>query len=182
MFVWLVHGANGVVDQNIYNVREFRGSSDFDIRHNLTADWLYALPFGKGRAFLSGAPGWLNRIVGGWQVSGLTWYRTGMPTTVAGGLEYNANYWLSSLAIKKTPFKTGLYTDQNGNPSLFANTSLSNSFEDELPGHTGTRALVRLASFINTDMALTKVFQLPKESQRVQFRAEAFNVFNNVNS
>jgi hypothetical protein len=50
-----------------------------------------------------------------------------------------------------------------------------------LPGHSGTRAAVRLASMFNTDMTLAKSIKLPHEGQRIQFRAEAFNVFNNVN-
>jgi hypothetical protein len=174
-------GEQGAAIQNIFNTREFRGSSDFDMRHNITGNVLYQLPFGKGRAFFRDTPGWLDAIVGGWQVSGLTRYRTGLPSTVAGGLEYNANYWLSSLAIVTGSVKTGVHIDQNGNPSIFANTSASNSFADELPGHTGKRAAVRLASFFNTDMAVTKEFKLRWESQRIQFRAEAFNVFNSVN-
>jgi hypothetical protein len=174
-------GEQGAAIQNIFNTREFRGSSDFDMRHNITGNVLYQLPFGKGKAFFHDTPGWIDAIVGGWQVSGLTRFRTGLPTTVAGGLEYNANYWLSSLAIATGPVQTGVHIDQNGNPSIFANTNASNSFADELPGHTGKRAAVRLASFFNTDMAVTKEFKLPRESQRIQFRAEAFNVFNNVN-
>jgi hypothetical protein len=174
-------GQQGAAIQNIFNINEFRGSSDFDIRHNVTANALCELPVGKGKTFLSNAPGWVNQILGGWQVASLIRYRTGLPTTVAGGLEYNANYWLSSLAILAQPVKTGVQIDQNGNPSIFANTSAANSFADELPGHTGTRAALRLASMFNTDMTVAKVFMLPWEGQRIQFRAEAFNVFNNVN-
>jgi hypothetical protein len=174
-------GQQGAAIQNIFNINEFRGSSDFDIRHNISANALYELPFGKGKAFLSGAPGWMDHIFGGWQVASLIRYRTGLPTSVAGGLEYNANYWLSSLAITTQPVKSGVQIDQNGNPSIFANTNAANSFVDELPGHTGTRAALRLASMFNTDMTVAKVFKLPWESQRIQFRAEAFNVFNNVN-
>jgi hypothetical protein len=99
---------------------------------------------------------------------------------VAGGVEYNANYWLTSLAIVTGPVQTGVHIDPNGNPSIFANPSASNSFADELPGHTGKRAAIRLPSFFNTDMAVTKRFKLPRESQLL-FRAEAFNVFNTVN-
>src|SRR6266481_7077774 len=174
-------GEQGAAIQNIFNRREFRGSSDFDMRHNITGNVLYGLPFGKGKALFHDAPGWANAIIGGWQVSGLTRFRTGLPTTVAGGLEYNANYWLSSLAIVTGPVKTGRHIDQNGNPSIFGSTSTSNSFADELPGHTGKRAAVRLPAFFNTDLGVTKVFKLPWESQRIHFRAEAFNVFNNVN-
>ena len=50
-----------------------------------------------------------------------------------------------------------------------------------LPGEVGTRAAVRLDNFVNTDLAVTKVFRMPIEGHRLQFRAEAFNAFNNVN-
>ena len=40
---------------------------------------------------------------------------------------------------------------------------------------------MRLASFFNSDLTLQKTFKLPREGQTIRFRAEAFNVFNNVN-
>jgi len=174
-------GQQGAAIQNIFNTREFRGSSDFDIRHNVTADFLYELPLGKGKMLFRNAPGWLNQVVGGWQVSSVIRYRTGLPTAVGGDLAYNANYWLSSLAIVTQPVKTGVQIDQNGNPSIFGNTSTANSFEDELPGHTGTRAALRLAPMFNTDLTLAKSFRLPREGERIQFRAEVFNLFNHAN-
>ena len=128
----------------------------------------------------NGVPGWANQIIGGWQVSSVIRYRSGLPTTVAGDLAYNANYWLNSLAIETKPVQAGVQIDQNGIPSLFANTSAASSFEDELPGHSGARAVLRLAPFFNTDLTLSKYFKLPWENQRLQFRAEAFNAFNNV--
>ncbi len=174
-------GQQGAAIQNIFNTREFRGSSDFDIRHNISANVLYELPFGKNKPFFHSAPSWANQIIGGWQVSSVVRYRSGLPTAVAGDLAYNANYWLSSLAILTQPIQSGVQIDQNGNPSIFGNTSASNSFADELPGHSGTRAALRLASMFNTDLTIAKSFRLPWEGQRVQFRAEAFNAFNNVN-
>jgi hypothetical protein len=174
-------GQQGAAIQNIYNAKEFRGSSDFDMRHNITANVLYPLPVGRGRTLLGGAYGWLDQIVGGWQVSSLIRYHSGVPTTVGGQLAYNANYWLSSLAIPTGPVPAGVHTDQNGYPSLFANTSVSASFADELPGHTGARAVLRLPGMFVADMSVVKTFPLPWESQHLQFRAEAFNVFNNVN-
>ncbi len=168
-------GQQGAAIQNIYNISEFRGSSDFDIRHNISANFLYELPFARHNS-----PRWLNAVVGGWQLSSVIRYRSGLPTAVGGDLAYNANYWLSSLAIVTGPLHTGVGIDNNGNPSIFGNTSASNSFADELPGHTGTRAAVRLAPMFNTDATLAKSVRL-KEGWRLQFRAEAFNVFNNVN-
>jgi hypothetical protein len=173
-------GQQGAAIQNIFNVKEFRGSSDFDIRHNVAANLLYELPIGHNKFFLRAAPAWLNSIAGGWQISSVIRYRSGLPTAVAGDLAYNANYWLSSLAIATAPVKTSVQIDQNGNPSIFGNTSASSLFEDELPGHTGQRAVVRLAPMFNTDLTLSKAFKVG-ENKRVQFRAEAFNAFNNVN-
>ena len=174
-------GKQGAAIQNIFNVKEFRGSSDFDIRHNISANFLYELPFGRNKLLLNNARGWVDQIIGGWQISSVIRYRSGLPSAVGGDLAYNANYWLSSLAIVTAPIKTGVKEDQNGIPSIFGNTNASSSFEDELPGHSGTRAAVRLAPFFNTDLTLAKTFRLPMENQRVQFRAEAFNAFNNVN-
>ena len=45
-------------------------------------------------------------------------YRTGLPTTVASNLAYNANYWLSSLAILTQPIEDGVTFDQNGNEHI----------------------------------------------------------------
>jgi hypothetical protein len=174
-------GKQGAAIQNIFNVKEFRGSSDFDIRHNITSNFLYELPVGKNKLLLRNASSWLNQIVGGWQLSSVIRYRSGLPSAVGGDLAYNANYWLSSLAIVTKPVQSSVRIDQNGIPSIFGTTDAANSFADELPGHSGTRAAVRLAPFFNTDLTLAKTFRLPKEGQRVQFRAEAFNAFNNVN-
>jgi hypothetical protein len=175
-------GEQGASIQDIYNLSAFRGSSDFDIRHNFNANFMYALPFGKDRWLLHSAPGWVDQIVGGWQVSSVWRYSTALPSAVQGDLAYNTNYWLSSLAVMNTPTPSGgVHIDQNGIPSLFSNTSMSNNFEDQPPEGAGTRAAVRLDPVFNVDAALTKAFRLPWEGKRLQFRAEAFNVFNHPN-
>ncbi len=175
-------GEQGASIQDIYNLSAFRGSSDFDIRHNFNANFMYALPVGKDKPLLHNAPGWLDQIVGGWQVSSVWRYSTALPSAVEGDLAYNTNYWLSSLAVMNTPTPSGgVHIDQNGIPSLFSNTSTSSHFQDQPPEGAGTRAAVRLDPIFNVDAALTKAFRLPWEGKRLQFRAEAFNVFNHAN-
>jgi hypothetical protein len=175
-------GEEGAAIQDIYNLSAFRGSSDFDIRHNFNANFIYALPFGKGKTLLHNAPTWLNQVVGGWQVSSVWRYSTALPSAVQGDLAYNTNYWLSSLAVVNTPIASGgIHIDNNGIPSVFTNTIASNNFQDQPPEGAGTRAAVRLDPIFNVDMALTKAFQLPWEGKRLQFRAEAFNAFNHPN-
>src|SRR2546425_3667171 len=97
------------------------------MRHNISGNALFELPLGRGKPLLQDVPRWLDMIVGGWQASGLTRFRTGLPTTVAGGLEYNAHYWLRSLAILTRPVKAGGDIKQKGKPSLFSHTSTSHS-------------------------------------------------------
>ena len=75
-------------------------------------------------------PGWADQIIGGWQVSSVIRYRSGLPTTVGGDLAYNANYWLNSLAIETEPVQAGVQIDQNGFPA-FRQHSAASAFEDE---------------------------------------------------
>jgi hypothetical protein len=172
---------DGAVIQNVFAPGQFCGSSDFDIRHNINANVIYELPFGRNKKLLSGAPGRLDQVIGGWQVSSIMRYRTGLPTVVQGNYTWNTNYWQNSLRIMTGPVTQKRGIDSNGNPSLFANTDVVNSFADQFPGQTGMRAALRLAPMTNFDIAVGKYFKLPWEGHRIQFRAEAFNAFNNVN-
>ncbi len=176
-------GTSGGVLQDAFNPNAFRGSSDFDARHNITTDILLQLPFGKGRRFAGNAPLWLDEAIGGWQLALIGRYHSGLPTTIYYGGIYNVNYENSSIAIAKPGYTpaTSIGIDNNGIPSLFANTSANTNFEASYPGVTGTRAIIRLPSFTNFDMSLSKSFAMPWEGHRLQFRAEAFNAFNNVN-
>jgi len=174
-------GQSGAVIQNIFNPKEFRGSSDFDIRNQVNIDVVYELPVGKGKPFWSSAPGWANEMFGGWQISSIMRFASGLPTVIQGNATWDTNYWQNTLAIPTAAFKTGTQIDNNGIPSLFGNTGASNDFADAYPGNVGTRALVRLAGMKNFDIGIAKSFPLPWEGHRIQFRAEAYNAFNNVN-
>jgi hypothetical protein len=178
-------GSSGAVIQNSFDPRAFRGSSDFDIRHNISANSVYELPFGKGKAFGSGVPGWANQVIGGWQVSGLMRYRSGLPTTITNAGVYPTNYLNSAIAILRpgaTLPANGNGFNQNGNPSIFRETAgAMSSFMGQYPGRVGQRGIIRTNGMFNVDLAVAKAFFLPWEGHRIQFRAEAFNAFNNVN-
>jgi hypothetical protein len=174
-------GQDGAVIQNVFNPSQFRGSSDFDVRHLVNVNVVFELPVGKGKLLLNSAPGWLNEIVGGWQISSIMRFSSGLPSVIQGNQTWDTNYWQNSLAIPTGPFKTQTTYDTNGNPSLFTSTDLVNSFADQYPGNVGARAVVRLAGIVNFDFGIAKSFPLPWEGHRIQFRAEAYNAFNNVN-
>jgi hypothetical protein len=169
--------------QDSYNPNSFRGPSDFDIRHNLTANFVVEVPVGKNKKLLGRAPKVIDAIVGGWQVSSLLSLRSGTPLNVSNAGIYSTNYLSSAIGILKpgAQMPASARFDQNGIPSLFANTNAVNSFVGEYPGTTGTRGILRSPNFYNTDLAVSKYFKMPWEGHRLQVRAEAFNAFNNVN-
>jgi hypothetical protein len=177
-------GQFGGILQNVFQPSINRGSSDFDIRQQINANWVYQLPFGKGRMFLASAPRWVDTIVGGWEISGLERIQTGTPLTITGFGNFNTNYWNSSpgvLAPGQSLPQTGLFIDNNGIPSIFKSTSAATSFTDAPPGGSPYRAIVRMPATYNTDMTVRKTFKLPREHQQLEVRADAYNLFNNVN-
>lgn len=178
-------GTSGGVIQDTFNPMSFRGSSDFDQRHNITANSVVELPFGKGKPFLGNASGVVNQIFGGWQASLLWRFRSGLPLNATAGGLYPTNYLSSALAIVRPGLsipENGTGFNQNGNPSMFRTTnSAAANFTAQYPGTAGMRSLLRGPHMSNFDLSLGKFFTLPFEGHRVQVRAEAFNAFNNVN-
>ncbi len=169
--------------QNSFSPNQNKGPSDFDIRHNVTANFVVEVPVGEGRKFLSHPPKVVNAILGGWQISSLVSIRSGLPVNVSNGGIYSVNYLFSAIGIMRPGASmpaSGSF-DQNGIPSLFANTNAVNSFVGEYPGTNGIRGILRGPAFYNTDLSVSKYFKLPWEGHRLGLRAEAFNAFNNVN-
>jgi len=175
-------GQDGAVIQNIFNPGQFRGSSDFDIRNQVNIDVVYELPVGKGKPLWNSAPGWANEMFGGWQISTIARFASGLPSAIQGNQTWDVNYWQGTLAMATAPYKVTNGYDVNGNPSVFGSTTATSSFGDAYPGSAaGTRAIIRLAGMKNFDIGVAKYFPLPWEGHRMQFRAEAYNAFNNVN-
>lgn len=175
-------GRTGGVLQNAFLPGASKGDSDYDFRHLINANVTYALPFGKGKMLLNTSHKWMDEIVGGWQISSLIRVQSGAPRTISGNGVFPTNYWQSSIAIPKGANPGyGLFTDAQGNPSIFQTTGASSSYQDSYPGQTGFRGIVRLPWQRNVDLAVQKDFAMPWERHSLQFRAEAFNAFNFVN-
>ena len=176
-------GQSGAIIQDSFDYSSFRGSSDFDIRHNITGNSVYVLPFGKGQRFFSGAGSLLNQIVGGWEIGMIGRFNSALPTTISNSGYYPTNYLNSAIAIRKpgTNVQTKVGYDQNGNPSVFSNTNAIEGFIGQYPGQTGTRAIIRLNNYVNFDANFAKRFFLPFEGHSLQLRAEMFNALNNTN-
>jgi hypothetical protein len=74
-----------------FNVRAGRAVSDFDLKHNFNASWVYALPFGRGRRFGSSPSRAVGALIGNWQFTGTLRWHSGFPLTPRNGFNYATN-------------------------------------------------------------------------------------------
>lgn len=162
---------------NTYDDRSFWGPSNFDRRHVLSVSYIYDLPFWRNPTTL------LQNVLGGWQISGSTFYRSGTPFSITrttdiagvgdGGFGQPVDLVGDPNANTNGKFSNG--TDDNFafNPAAFANPA---------PGTFGnsTRNILRNPSSQQWDIAVFKNVGLGG-LRRMQFRAEIFNFPNHPN-
>ncbi len=177
--------------------------ADFDIRHVFNLNGIYQLPFGRGKPFLDHG-GIADVLFGGWEMSGIVQWTSGSPITI---VDTRGTVNRSGRSARQTAVTSltgaeiaalgGVY-EANGrlyfiNPSIlsangrasegFGSTPFAGQvFFNPNPGQTGNapRAVFNSPKFFNVDMALLKNIRFG-ESTRLQLRAEAFNLLNNVN-
>jgi hypothetical protein len=171
---------------DLTDLRTCRADSLFDARHIISANYVYDLPLGRGHHLLGGASNWVNTIVGGWSTSGILSYRTGFPFTTHTGT-FPINFTQDAPAVfngDQQAIRQNIHTDPTtGSIQFFADQSAAlGAFSFPSGGDTGTRNPVHGPDFTNLDIAVSKNFKMPwSEHHTVQFRWEAFNVFNHVN-
>ena len=153
-------------------------SSDFDARHIINANWLVGLPFGRGKRFFSGMPRVADAVLGGWQLTGIFRWNSGLPvqTPFDGGI-WATNWNVQSNGVRVRPIESSVTS--TGSPNLFSNpVEAYRSFRNARSGEVGDRNVLRGQSYISLDMGLSKEFRLPWEGHSLQFRWEVFNVTN----
>src|SRR5208337_476006 len=172
-------GAGLVCD--LYDLRTCRASSDFDARHIISANYVYDLPFGRGRSHMADAPRFIDYIVGGWTWSGIISWRTGYPFSVHTGA-FPTAFTLDSPALVVSPqgLGGGIHTDSGGNLQFFKDsTAALNSLSFPEGGLIGTRNAMNGPGFWEVDMGVSKGFTMPwSEKQKLVFRWDSFNTFN----
>ncbi|HKQ74562.1 MAG TPA: TonB-dependent receptor [Blastocatellia bacterium] len=187
--------SQGVVVQDSFNLRGDRGLSDFDARHRFVVNWIYELPF-KG-----------NRVVEGWQLSGITQLQTGNPITIlAGNPLAIAGTTIGGATIANFTGVASIRPDLIGNvqkvgrvEQWFTNTVCDPRHPSVCPSgavfalpvalvggqsvfHFGSlgRNTITGPGFNNTDFSVLKNTRITEDVQ-LQFRAEFFDIFNHAN-
>ena len=193
---------------NPYNFGADRGNNTFDVRHSMNATALYELPFGKGRRYASSMGRASNIAFGGWDLGGIVNARSGLPVDlritrpdIVYVNQATGNVTNSPVLVGGVPVTVPVVNVPGGgatrdvrrpdyvsgvNPFLIAadKTYILNpaAFATPKPGTFGNlgRNALHAPGIRQFDLTLSKRFLLT-ERVNIQFRAEAYNIFNRAN-
>jgi hypothetical protein len=166
------------IAQDANDLNADRGLSSFDMRHRFTLSGVFELPFGVGKKYLD-HPGVIDKFVGGWSLSPIVTFSSGVPLTVR---DFTDPCGVSG------PFITSCRPNLLRNPLLPNSKRSVNAWFDTTAfarqsfGSFGTasRNIIFADGTQNLDLAVSKRTHFGKELKGmvVQFRAEFFNLLN----
>ncbi|MBI4471803.1 MAG: TonB-dependent receptor, partial [Acidobacteria bacterium] len=153
------------------------GLSVFDVRHRLVVSYVYDLPFGTGKQFLTGLTGFGGWFVSGWEVSGVSTVQSGRPFTVSitADISNTGNNGADRPILIGNPHlpKSERSVDRWFNTAAFAIPARGTQ------GNVGRNTLIG-PPLSNTDFSLIKNNRIG-DKENIQFRAEVFNLANHPN-
>lgn len=165
---------------NPLDLNENRGNSDFDVRHLVNANFVYDLPIGRGRMFLGNSNRFVNAVLGGWQLSGIFRWNTGVPI----GQPFDSSFWATNWNVQSNGVRltdshqSSARNGRGGRPNIFSDVLAAyKNYRNAKPGEAGDRNLLRDQSFVSIDTGLAKSVSL-KENHKFTFRLDVFNVTN----
>jgi hypothetical protein len=173
-------GSSGSVNNaqiiNTWAPSQLYGPSDFDLRHQINANYIWDLPFGRGQRFASSASRLIDEVIGGWQTTGIIRWTSGFPFSVNNGNNFPTNYDIQGLATQVAPIPhgRGKLNQQFADP-----TTVFSAFDFTLPGDSGSRNILRGDGYFEQDAGLGKTFPV-SDRLRIKAGVEVFNVTNSV--
>ena len=175
-----VDGTEFVSPLDNLNPQSNKAISDFHRTHVLNFALSYSVPFGRYRDIDSEIPKWIDYILGGWNISTLWYWESGPPFSVTtdrqtqfGGVFSLANFSGSSRVGRTYWDPTGVNYFTPDDRALF-------SFPEAGEAGTSGRNQFVGPGYSSVDISLYKSFNI-KEGHNLQFRVEAYNIFNNTN-
>ena len=182
-----------------------RTYSPWDIRHAFKLDYIYELPFGRGKTWLNSSNGLVNRVVGGWQIGGVTRIQSGPATLLTSGGRQTVNQNDSGLflhnltqkqlqglvKIRKTPSGVVYWLPQNlidNTLSAFASTTGLSTLDPTAPyigppnvaGVFGERIVLFGPPTARFDFNIVKRIPI-RETVSLEGRVSFLNAFNRAN-
>ena len=175
---------------DMYNRRLEKSIGQFDITHNFKISGIYELPFGKGKRWLS--TGLASNLLGNWRISGVGFYSSGQPLGLSTSVGTPAVLFagpnrplISTYDGWRAATKGGSFdpsVDAFVQPASFFPAQVGTQFTGTTQyfgNQTRYNPKFRQFANLNENFSITKGFRIT-EKVRVDFRAEAFNVFNRV--
>lgn len=166
---------------DISNRRLGYALSDFDRTHVFQSYWVYEVPFGRGKHYFGNSSGFVQRMVGGWEIGGFLTAQSGRPMTV-----YSGSNTVSS--VRQTPANCSgdcprslgqIFNDPASSYIYYFTADQRAQFSTPNPGdfsNTG-RNYFRGPRFIDVDATFAKKIYFT-ERYYLQLRADASNLFN----
>jgi hypothetical protein len=163
-----------------------RAPSGFDVPQRVVASYVFELPFGKGKPFVTSGIG--SRLLGGWRTAGVYTFSSGLPFTVTSGSAYNNAIDAYGAA---TALPNVIGTPQIvGNVNCWFYASANKACQALAPGLTNAFALQQVGQYGNAganilraphatvfDFSLMRDFAI-RERTSLQLRWETFNLTN----
>ncbi len=171
-----------------YNLDYDRGYAAFDVTQVFSGNFIYELPFGPGKWLGGDSEGWLAQLIGGWQVNGIVTANTGYPLDYKVARDTLGTGYTNNRGPARPNVTTYEFsTDPTNN--IVGPTAANFSFASSVinlrnPQGDYYRGKFRGPGYWNMDFSLFKDVKLPwftAEGSKLQFRAEAFNLFNHTN-
>ncbi|MGA2264338.1 MAG: TonB-dependent receptor, partial [Acidobacteriota bacterium] len=171
-----------------------KGNADFDVRHRVALSGIWSIPYAKKRT------GIVNQVLDGWNLAPIITARTGMPFSI---FDCTNGYYACNRMIIANSGSLSLTGPRNptpipGLPNQFSFIDLTsqsagtgaNAYANPIsgtadfgpyPSNMSGRNIFRAPGVWNVNLGLYKNFKLKKEGLGLQFRAEAYNLFNHAN-
>jgi len=176
-------GGGPALASNPFNLAADKGLATYDVRHILSVNGTYALPFGRGQQFAGGLTGFANGLLSGWSVNSIVTVQGGFPFSPQ--LSYNP----SNNGDTRNPVRPFVNPNFNGpvilgtpakwfDPNAFlapSNSAANAGFYGNLGRNT-----LRGPGLATWDFSAFKDTKLG-ERLSLQFRAEIFNLLNRAN-
>lgn len=175
-----IGGGGTVVAQNPFDLPAQRGLSSFDQTHKFTGNWIYDLPFGDGRRFLT--KGTMSHILGGWQWSGGFTIGSGLYFTpqvlgATADVSRGVSGSIRANVVAGQPISLGNPTTGEWfNTSAFCVTGQMGCAGGTVYGNAGRDIIEGPAQF-TFDSSINRTITI-KESRSLELRLQATNIFN----
>ena len=166
---------------NFYGLRNEKGPGGYNQPVNNTSTAVYEVPFGKGRRFGASAHPVAQAAIGGWRLTLINTMTSGVPVNLTYGptsqfsVTGYPSYRPNIVGDIMTPEK-----DRTIN-NYFLAANILVPADPRFPFGNAGRNIARAPAFYQADLGMHKEFPVWKESQRVEFRGEFFNLLNKTN-